>query len=129
MHKLIIALLFCSIMLPLTIASAAMNEQADPCAELSGHWKGVWNNLSGTCIYDIELDAANYKNNIQLAVNFKRTKGPCIPEASLEIITGTCTDGKLDLVLNDARYKLTGRVFGGMLTMEMPGWTAYARKQ
>lgn len=131
MYKIIFALLFSSItLIHMETASASTNTQTDPCAELTGHWKGEWTVPTYGCKYDIELDVSNYKNNVQFAVNYKRTKGMCTSE-ELAIITGMCTDGKLDLVMHQfkkADYTLTGRVFGGLLTMENDRVTAYARK-
>lgn len=117
-------------------ASAVAVSQDDPCKEIPGTWKGKWNNTYTNCRWDATIDAVNYKENVQFIT--KLTNGSGGPNCASELtvtINGTCQDGKLELVLHNLMsmdaYKMTGRVFSKILTLEdEKGWrNVYAYKQ
>lgn len=116
----IITLSFVAMSLQSTIV-AASNKTDDPCNELTGQWQGEWNNTYNNCRWKINIDAVTYKERAQFVVQFTNGGKGCLENHSATI-SGSCIDGQLDLTLhnfaNMDEYRMTGRVYGKILTME-----------
>jgi len=129
--KSMIFIIVTSLLLYIPVAFATIFTE-DPCSTLTGIWKGEWSRRDWgvICHWDIIIEAATYNENVQLIVKFSNLSGQCY-SASSTTITGTCRDGKLDLVEHTFGHGMTGRVFGGMLTFEDGNRFryAYAHKQ
>lgn len=100
---------------------AATNNQEDPCQQITGSWKGEWNNTSSGCRWNMMLDGVAYKENVQFVMRNSGTK-ECGGDYTATI-TGVCVDGMLTLLYHNfassrEEHKMTGRVFGKILTLE-----------
>ena len=102
-------------------AVVASNKIDDPCNDLTGHWQGEWNNTYYNCRWKVDIDAVTYKERAQFVVQMTNGGKGCL-EKSSATISGSCIDGQLDLTLHNVAkmedYRMTGRVFGKILTME-----------